>query len=421
MNSLVIYPKKIDYSISCVGCGSDQIEPLDFFFPGTHSIADCRCKKCGTEFYDLLPIAHGRHFSVSISKNGTFVRYPERARLWLAEPLITALFNCKTERYPIRKEVIFETKNAILLNCLDSCYGHVFLKLLNAQFHLENKEGLVLLLPASFRWLVPEGVAEVWSVDAPPAVFDKYLNGLDEFIKSESERFEYLALSPTHIHPDSTRIHFELFLREKKFDLREFIKKSPTVCFIVREDRLWLGSPIWSFFSRVVNKTSVRFLQAVFLNRQKRLFKRTVTRIKRKLPACRFITVGVGQRTNYATFTEDFRNSRPTESTERAWCALYAQTHIVVGVHGSGMLIPTALSAGFLEILPRHKIDHLTEDVVLTYKNQYSHFLGRYTDEYAKPSLVAQHILSMLKNYDFYQATTEIPVRARHLKTFENV
>ena len=144
------------------------------------------------------------------------------------------------------------------------------------------------------------------------------------------------------------------------------------------------------------------------------MFRRTASKIRRGVPDCRFIVTGVGQRINYSMFAEDARSGRPEETTERMWCMLYAQTHVVIGVHGSGMLIPTALSAGFLEILPRHKIDHLTEDVVLNYKNRYSHFLGRYVDEFSKPSLIARHVVSMVKNFDFFRQTTEIPVPESH-------
>lgn len=411
---VIIHPKEINLSPRCVGCGSDRTELLDFLFSGAQSLADCRCGICGTEFYDLLPTAHGLHFSVSFSKNGKFSRFPEQARLWLAEPLIDAVLRHKTVKYPIRSEVFLKTNNAVLLNCLDSCYGHVFLKLLNAQFHLENKEDLILLIPASFRWLVPDGTAEVWSVDAPLSAFAIQIEGPDEFIKIQSQRFERLVLSPAYIHPESTLIRFELFLREKKFDLKEFTEKRPTVCFVVREDRLWLGSALWSFFYRVVKKLRLHALRPIFLRRQRSLFRRTASKIHRGVPNCRFVATGVGQRTNYSMFAEDIRSGSPTELAERAWCALYAQTHVVVGVHGSGMLIPTALSAGFLEILPRHKIDHLTEDVVLNYKNRYSHFLGRYVDEFSKSSLIARHVVSMVKNFDFFRQTTEIPVPESH-------
>lgn len=407
---VIIHPKKINYPLHCVGCGSKRTEPIDFFFSGAQSLVDCRCEECGTEFYDLLPTAHGLHFAVSFSKNGKFMRFTEQARLWLAEPLIDAVLRQKSAKCPIRNELFFETKNAVLLNCLDACYGHVFLKLLNAQFHLENREDLIVLIPASFRWLVPDGVAEVWSVEAPLSAFRKKIEGLNEFIKVQSQRFERLSLSPAYIHPDSTRIRFELFLKERKFDLKEFAQKQPTICFVIREDRLWLGGILWSFFYRAAKKIGLHVLLPIFLKRQRNLFRRTASRIRRGVADCRFIVTGVGRRINYSMFADDVRSGSPTELTERSWCTLYAQAHVVIGVHGSGMLIPTALSAGFLEILPRYKIDHLTEDVVLNYKNRYSHFLGRYIDEFTKPGLIARHVISMVKNFDFFRQTTELSV-----------
>ena len=63
------------------------------------------------------------------------------------------------------------------------------------------------------------------------------------------------------------------------------------------------------------------------------------------------------------------------------------------------MLIPTALAAGFINLVPRYKIPHLAEDTALQHKSRYLQFLGRYLDEYSTPDLVAQHVISMISDF----------------------
>ena len=55
----------------------------------------------------------------------------------------------------------------LLLDCLDPIYGHSLLKLLNVQRELAGDAGVVVLAPSSLRLLVPDGVAELWTVDEP--------------------------------------------------------------------------------------------------------------------------------------------------------------------------------------------------------------------------------------------------------------
>ena len=62
-----------------------------------------------------------------------------------------------------------DAEDTCSLNCLDTLYGHGLLKLLNAQHYLEQcpEMELVVLVPHYLRWMVPEGVAEVWTLDLP--------------------------------------------------------------------------------------------------------------------------------------------------------------------------------------------------------------------------------------------------------------
>jgi hypothetical protein len=71
------------------------------------------------------------------------------------------------------------------------------------------------------------------------------------------------------------------------------------------------------------------------------------------------------------------------------------------------MIIPTSLSAGFIELLPRHKIPHLTEDVAPSYAGRYRHFLGRFLDQFSSTRLLSLHAISMLTDFRYFYTNTD--------------
>jgi hypothetical protein len=71
------------------------------------------------------------------------------------------------------------------------------------------------------------------------------------------------------------------------------------------------------------------------------------------------------------------------------------------------MLIPTALAAGFIEILPRYKVRHIAEDIAFNHSARYSHFLGRCVDQFASTRLVSTHAISLLKDFPYVYNNAE--------------
>jgi hypothetical protein len=128
------------------------------------------------------------------------------------------------------------------------------------------------------------------------------------------------------------------------------------------------------------------------------------------------LAMGLGEKGGLSSFVNDLRTQNPNAAVEREWCEKYANSHVVIGVHGSNMLIPTALAAGFIEILPRHKIPHVTEDLVLQHPSRYAVFLGRHVDHFASADLVARHAISMIRDFPFlYKNTEQISGRDKKL------
>lgn len=100
-------------------------------------------------------------------------------------------------------EKFSDSKDVVILNCIDQLYGHALLKLLNAERHLERHKnyGVVVLIQDFLRWLVPDGVAEIWTVKLPLSRAQHFYPTLHERIEQECRRFSTVSVSKTFSHP----------------------------------------------------------------------------------------------------------------------------------------------------------------------------------------------------------------------------
>src|SRR5690606_29651126 len=89
---------------------------------------------------------------------------------------------------------------------------------------------------------------------------------------------------------------------------------------------------------------------------------------------------------------------------ERRWCEIYARSHVVIGIHGSNMLLPTAFAAGCVEILPAFRTYNIAQDLSVRYNDRRQLFLYRFAGQFASPRTIAQHAVSIKKHYNsFYR------------------
>ncbi len=398
---IALKPFSIQYTFVCPDCNCKFGQPEELIFQGTHVLANCLCECCEQPYYHTLPTGHAALFPVALSQKTAKASYDRKWASWLALPLIASLKEGKSVQKVISKKILNSHKNVVLLNCLDSCYGHVFLKLLNAQHCLRNHpdRGLIVLIPANFSWMLPQGLAEVWQVEAPLKEFNRGIANLDAFVKEELKRFDSVLLSEVPVHPDISSFELKDFLKIEKFELQQFSARPPQITFVLREDRFWLNTkPDAWLWKLAVSKGWMGLFRNYFIRKQNRLInalaKDIHTRLEGKIS---FYATGLGKTGVLDSLIQDRRQIKTEEKIEKEWCKFYAESHLVIGVHGSNMLVPTALSAGFIELLPRHKIYNLTEDIAMVHKGRYMHFLGRFLDEFSSVKLVATHAVSMLE------------------------
>lgn len=392
---------------TCPECSSSSITVKEIVFPGIRVLADCVCDQCKFEFLNDLPVGHALYYPMKLGKKNLKV-YDAFDFKWFAKPLVNSYKNQLTEKIKIDEKIITAQDEVIILNCLDYLYGHVLLKLFNVQFYLERfpDKGVIVLAPKSFEWLIPDGVAETWLVDEKIKNLQNWMTELDTFVKEKIKHYKRVYLSPVYSHPELNKIDISIFTKVKPFDINLFSQKNATVTFVYREDRLWHSNAFEYFIFRAFRKFKLlNYTRWYFLTIQNLKISRLLKTLKKKFPDAKLNVVGMGKFGSFPEFVTDLRSTSISVQTEKKWCEAYSESHLVVGIHGSNMLIPTALAAGFLEILPSDRIGNITQDVFAKYNDRQMLFLGRFLHEYVSSKEVGMHaikILSGFKNYELY-------------------
>ncbi len=397
---------------ACVACGHTETLEGKLFFQGVHTLAKFSCPACGTGFYRTLPSGHDLLFPSSFSDNGHHLQSDPAARRWLTEPLLRSMFDDEVLEARIEKTVHEAHAEAVILNCLDNRFGHCFAKLWNADI-LKNKypgRTIIVFIPAALRWLVPDNIPEVWVFNAPLGQMKRRIVNLHTEVVQAMERFTNVWLSKAYTHLDLAKVDLQKLLRTSPFVLSSYSVLPPVVTFILREDRFWHTTALGYFLFKVAVKFNLP--KGLFVWRQNHLVNKTAQRIRKELKTVRIYAAGIGRTGGLASFIDDQRRQRPEISDEHAWCQLYRRSHVVIGVHGSNMIIPTALAAGFVEILPRNKIRHISEDITLNYSGRYMLFLGRHVDQFAGTGLVSRHVISMIRDFPYVYRNTEQGISA---------
>ena len=206
-----------------------KLHVVGWYMPGMRSLAELSCENCTREFFGDLGAGQALYTPMLLEKAGGAMHGAARAP-WFANWLQSSYFKRTNAGLKIDAEEIRPVKEALLLNCLDAMYGHCLLKLLNAQYCLDHypQYDLIVLVPKTLRWLVPDGVAAIWSVDLPLSRGAEWNDWLAKEIARRVAQFEkcWLSVAVSHLHPESYRI--ERFTRVLPFALEQWVSRRPT-------------------------------------------------------------------------------------------------------------------------------------------------------------------------------------------------
>ena len=355
--------------------------------------------------YEVLSAGHNLTRPCLVMPNANEIYLTQASLAWMGQPLLKALQNPSHEEIVIRKEILRDSKQVILLNCIDFLYGHCLLKLLNAQRHLGEhvSHGLVVIVPKFLRWMVPEGVSEIWTVEIPLSNGQRYYLALDRFISTELNRFEHVLLSESFLHPSSINISDFTKVEKHRLSTANF-----RISYIWREDRLWID-PLLSKLSRGFKK-HIPLDFGVILQGVK--VKRLLCKLKQEFPNAKLTVVGLGKQYRFPDWIEDCRVNSFTVDTEKRFCEIYAQSRVVIGLHGSNMLLPSAHSGMTVNLLPDSRIGNFCQDILYHESNvRIAAFRYRFLPANLCVSYIVNTVSSMVRNYAWFSEsmTMDLP------------
>jgi len=299
-------------------------------------LARALCTGCGRDYFVDLPAGQGLH-SPMILDRATGKVHDRSGVPWFADWLRDSY----RDRTSVTPALTVDrhaplTRPAVLINCLDTLYGHALLKLFNAQQYLDSGAFDVIAIVQPFlAGLVPEGVAETWRVDLPLRHGKCWSDGLADAVAAECARLDGFRIAPVHPHPHPSIFSIERFSRTRPFETARWHSGSEkAVTFIWRDDRTW--SPRGRLMPRGQTKTVATFFDA----------------LRAEQPGLDAAVVGLGNPGGLPRWVKDMRSPQPSESVEREWLRRYADSHAVVGIHGSNMILPSAHAGSVFELLP---------------------------------------------------------------------
>lgn len=382
---------EINHQSTCPQCGS-SLKPNSILWQGIHVCAVSTCSHCTAEIIEDLRVGHAIYYPYQVDLRANKLFYTNQDGFsWFGTPLLKSLQ--KPERdikvtFTIEKN--HEKKDVIILNCIDFLYGHSLLKLLNAETHLNNnpKIGLVVIIPSFLRWMVPPGVTEIWMVDIPLSKAQYFIPDLNVRIQKECLRFNKIYVSRAHSHPKAFNI--SNFSGVQKHDFKE---DKFRITFIWREDRLWnnmISGKIGHF--DLANNFLLKFQNI----KVTRLF----TLLRKDFPFSLFTLAGLGTATEFPKWIADQRVAKFNANIERDVCKVYSESRVVIGVHGSNMLLPSSHAGMTIDLMPIERWGNFAQDILYQEDdNRVATYKYRYLPLNISVSTLSRIISSQLKWY----------------------
>ena len=289
---------------------------------------DGDCAGCGHRYLQDLPTGHGLVYPATLDLDTGEAIEPGGA-VWFAHALRRIWEEPDFGAVHLHVDARRPADNASLLDCLDPVWGHSLLKLLNVQSELAAGRDVIALVPASLRHLVPDGVAEVWSVGESARRFGGWLVELERAIAGELDRLGSCALSPAFPHPHPST--YDLGTLVERFEPERIGKPQVTLC--LRDDRLW-GADADAEAANLA---------------------RLCERLMSVHPRAAIAALGVGAATPLPDAVSDLRTAAPDTATEERWISVLRATDVAIGVHGSHLLLPSGLAQVVVELAPRER------------------------------------------------------------------
>jgi hypothetical protein len=393
----------------CPECGGTLVID-DVQVGGTPILVDCTCPSCDVRYWLDWPAGHAL-LHPPIVRQDTGAVFHDGSQ-WYARAFVRCL---ATRSAPVTPPIDVRrseprSDTAILVNCVDYLYGHCLLKLFSCLHHLRERPhaDVVVIVPRRLTWLVPDAVRSVIDVDIPLGSARGWIGGLDDAVDGVLSGYDTVIVAAAPSQPPISAE--DLAVLGPGFEPQRFwgdeSDRPPQVTFVLREDRLWIDDEPLRF--RVRRRLSpARSRQRLDVARQNLKVGEVASRVLKHLPGTRLVGIGIGSSSELPDTIDDLRSpAAPGVPDEHTWLREYAQSRVVVGVHGSHMLLPSAVAGAVVDLVPTWKLPDVAQDLVIASGDdcepKLTLFRYRLLPLETSPRSVADAIVSIIEHAAFH-------------------
>lgn len=334
-----------DVPVYC-SCAADQELKLELFtMPGLWPLAEATCPRCRRKKLAHLPHGWGGNGKLLVDLPTDSIEIDHANnwyRAWFAEAM--------TDTAGIDPPILIDQRRPIngrmvVVNCLDGVYGHFLDRIFCCQAIANRLPGIGILaiVPRAIAWLVPDYVDEVWVVDAPFRDQRRRMPGLARKFEERIAALDDVYLA--HMFTENC-VDIERFTKiaPYRFD-RPPAPIAPKLTYVWRDDRCWTyrGNP--------APGTDHNAQQA-------ELVSALANRLRLEIPRLDVAVIGHGTSQKLQPGIADLRFDVHDAANDRAAIERCAQSDVVVGVHGSNMILPAAHAASAVELVVAHFWSH---------------------------------------------------------------
>jgi hypothetical protein len=375
--------------------GDGKLVPQQMIWHGLHVCVETVCSVSGKTVIADLPVGHALMNPCQVNVQQQEIFCPKEVLNWLGKPFLKSLTHPSEEDIPLRIEKFHDAKDVVILNCIDHLYGHAVLKLFNVERHLrsDHDKGLIVIVQDFLRWMVPDGVAEIWSVHLPLSRATEYFPSFDRTIKKETSRFSSVYVSNAYSHPSVSNIT-SFTKTQRHNDYADNFR----VTFIWRDDRPWTTNPL------IITAAKSFGLMSLLLRRQNQKIVSLFSLLRKSLPGVRFTVAGIGKETIFPVWIDDQRVEKPSAEIETKLCSVYAESRLVIGVHGSNMLLPSAHAGMTIDLMPKERWGNFAQDIVFQEKDpRIGSFRYRFFPISTSIKILAHLIATQIREFDYFK------------------
>lgn len=348
----------IEHQAVCPEC-NNLVTPFKVLWQGIHTCAVCKCSFCQTPFIEDFRVSHAMTapFKINLANGRLFqLDGDEGYKSWFGIPFQMSIFRPQYDQNLVFQVVKrLESKKVIIINCLHFLYGDALLKLLSIEYYLKEKSewNIIVLIPNILQWMVPDGVSEIWTINIPLVKMLNFYPQLDQFIHNECQRFDTIYLSRAHYQPHCPDIAKYTGVKKYNYGKQDF-----RITFIWRDDRVWCSA------NPYLHHKLDPEIRRNGLQQQNSNICIFFEQLKMRFPNVIFTVAGLGVSTAFPEWIDDRRVEKYTSDLEQETCKIYSESRLVIGVHGSNMLLPSAHAGMTLELLPDDRWGNLAQDII---------------------------------------------------------